>query len=141
MKATQPKLFKRSAHSAVPILDAYRLGLSRLEALKNQHGIAIPCAAHVPPRCRGEKKSQSKCQRVVSCVNKSIMQGSARCSKKHAKTCPWSLPKPCPARPQTLQNRGPGRHWEPKCDQEAPQTSQKTAKSTQEVPKMRPRSP
>ena len=39
--------------------------------------------------------------------------------------------------PQTLQNRGLGRSWEPKCIQDALQTSQKTAKSVQEVSPLR----
>ena len=73
-------------------------------------------------------------------MNKNTWLGSARRSKTHAKTCPRSLPKPSPARPQTLQNRGPGRPWELKCTQEATQTSQETAKSAQQLPKRHPRS-
>ena len=31
------------------------------------------CAAHVPPRCKGEKKSVSKCKSVVHAAIKRIM--------------------------------------------------------------------
>ena len=73
-------------------------------------------------------------------INKSIWLRSARRSKTHAKTCARRLPKPRPTCPPSLQNRVPGRPWEPKCSQEAAQTSQETAKSAQQLPKRHLRS-
>ena len=66
----------------------------------------------------------------------------APCPKMPPEPCKKRVrnpPKPSPARPQTVQNRGPGRPWEPKCIQKAPQTSQETSRSAQEAPKRRPR--
>ena len=45
-------------------------------------------------------------------MNKRIWFQSARRSKTHAKIYSRSLPKPSPASPQTLQNRGSGNPWE-----------------------------
>ena len=73
-------------------------------------------------------------------MNKSIWFQSARRSKTHVKIRPRSLPKPSPASPQTLQNRGSGRPWEAKCTQEAAQARQEAAKSAQQLLKRHPRS-
>ena len=73
-------------------------------------------------------------------MNTRIWFQSARRSKTHAKICSRSLPKPSPASPQTLQNRGSGNPWKEKCIQEAAQGSQEAAKSAQQLPKRHPRS-
>ena len=93
-------------------------------------------------RRTGRERMQSACKRKKRGygMNKRIWFQSARRSKRHAKICSRSLPKPSPASSQTLQNRGSGRPWGFKCPQEATQTSQETAKSTQLLPKRHPRS-
>ena len=73
-------------------------------------------------------------------MKKSFWLRSARCSKMHAKTCAQRLPKPSPARPQTLENRSPGRPREPKFSCEAARTSRETPKSAHQLPKRHPKS-
>ena len=56
-----------------------------------------------------------------------------------AQTCFRSLPKPSPARPQTLQNRGPERPRDVKWTHKVPQTSQVVSKRRPRGVKSRPR--
>ena len=45
----------------------------------------IPCAAHVPPRCRGESKSRSKWQSVVTAFLKAFCDETRGVAKSMAK--------------------------------------------------------
>ena len=89
---------------------------------------------------RREKKSACTCKKRAYCINKSIMSRSAMGIKTHAKTCLKSFPKPSPVRRQTLQNRGPGRHSEPKCSLNGFQTKQEALKTALETATKRSRS-
>ena len=107
------------------------------------------CAAHVPPRCRGETKSQSKWQSVVTAFIKALCdemrdiakgmskeaaeahQNSARDVPKLSKIEAWDAPGSQNAtlklpRAATRQPRAP---------KKSPRDAQETSKRGQEPPK------
>ena len=67
------------------------------------------------------------------------MLQSAWSKQRYVKTCAQSPSKQSLARPQTLQNRSPGRPWASKCSQKALQADPETPKSAQEAAKRDPR--
>ena len=67
------------------------------------------------------------------------MLQSAWSKQRYVKTCAQSPSKQSLARPQTVQNRGPGRPWAPKCSQKVLRAGPETSKSAQEAAKRDPR--
>ena len=73
--------------SKMPFLKYVQLKKAPKRAEQTEKSILspIPCAAHVPPRCRGETKSRSKCQSVGAAFLKALcdeMRGVAKSTAK-----------------------------------------------------------
>ena len=101
-------------------------------------GRLIPCASHVPARCRGETKSRSKCQSVRSASLRALcdeMRGVAKATskefRKSLKTQSETSPNPLKSRPGTVL----GAEMQPCSSTEQPRDSQERPRSAQETPK------
>ena len=95
----------------------------------------IPCAAHVPPRCRGEKKNISKCKSAVPAAIKSIMyirRVYAKCMPKPG-LAPFQNPARTPPKPSKIEASGVHE------SQDAAQSSQEHPRGGPKAPKTHPR--
>ena len=114
-------------------------GTERMKALMSgTHGIPSGgggCAAHVPPRCRGRKKSLSEFRYGFPAEIRAPCKAGGRMSKFFPKTrrdAPKWSPKWSQNPTQIDEKSSPSPSWAAVGSQEGP-------KSTKDVPKMRPR--
>ena len=95
----------------------------------------IPCAAHVPPRCRGRKKSLSEFRYGFPAEIRAPCKSGGRMSKFFPKTrrdAPKWSPKWSQNPTQIDEKSSPSPSWAAVGSQEGP-------KSTKDAPKTRPR--
>ena len=109
------------------------------------------CAAHVPPRCRGETKSQSKWQSVVTAFIKALCDEMRDIAKGMSKEAPKAyqnsvrdVPKPSKIEPRgapgsqnaALKLPRPAKR-QPRAPKKCPRDAQEASKRGQELPKSR----
>ena len=100
------------------------------------------CAAHVPPRCRGETKSRSKWQRVVKAFIQALCDEMRGAIKSIAKHVPEAHQNPVRGVPKFFKIEawdGPGRQNAapnlPRAAKRRPRASKKCSRDAQEAPK------
>ena len=127
-----------------PNSEALRLeaGTERMKALMSgTHGIPSGgggCAAHVPPRCRGRKKSLSEFRHGFPAEIRAPCQSGGRMSKSFPKT--WrDAPKWSQNPTQIDEKSSPSPSWGAVGSQEGPKSTKDVPKMRPDVPKLRPR--
>ena len=113
-------------------------------------GVLIPCAAHVPPRCRGKTKNVCESHAGLRAgITHCIRNPSPKLFPEQPKTwfggthsplksnlgAPWRTQM----RPRGAQERPRGAQKTPRSARETPKSSREPTKSIQKAAKMRPR--
>ena len=103
----------------------------------------IPCAAHVPPRCKGRKKCQCKCTAgLPAAISASSSKIVAKTAQELSKSQPGGtqdLPKSSPEACMRAQMRPRAPKKHPRGAQEAARRRPREAKSSPRASKLRPR--
>ena len=103
----------------------------------------IPCAAHVPPRCKEVTKCQCECHAgIPAAMSASPSKMVAKTAPELAKTQPGGAqdsPKSSPEAPRKAQRRPRASKKRLKGDQEAAKRRPREPKSFPRAPKLRPR--